>query len=491
MSLQSIRTHVWEQVRQRDLRAFARLLTAEVLSAALDLATVPLGTGPLNRCTLIWLALASALHTALDFQAVLNHTIDTIEDGPFAHNSCLNKARRAAPAGGHGIKGDPRPRDPVRISEEAFTQARQLLPWSLWTALVLVLTERFEARHASRLRYKRFRLLTLDGTCLHLKAWKKLKDYFGTSSNGKGEARHGAQARLTMLQLPGVRLPWRYELTPITEGEKTVAQRLLAHLRPDDLVLMDRGFFCYGLFQQIAGRQAYFAIRLMSSVVLRPVSRLADGTDLVDWTPTDRRWAASGLPATMRLRRIVYQYRGFRPGTLLTNVLDPEAVSREEWLAVAQVDKAGRVLKPAGLYHRRWEVETTYFELKETQGLERGLRSRTPEGIAFEVGGHVVLYLLVRWLMAEAAAEADLDPLRLSYSGALGEVRGMSESLILASTGRAERVLLPRLRDRIRSHGVPLRPDRHYPRPNDTKPKNKGKGKKQVPSKLMPDEVAA
>jgi hypothetical protein len=129
--------------------------------------------------------------------------------------------------------------------------------------------------------------------------------------------------------------------------------------------------------------------------------------------------------------------------------------------------------------------------LKETQGLERGLRSRTPEGIAFEVGGHVVLYLLVRWLMAEAAAEADLDPLRLSYSGALGEVRGMSESLILASTGRAERVLLPRLRTRIRSHGVPLRPDRHYPRPNDTKTKNKGKGKKQVPSKLMPDEVAA
>src|SRR5437764_40078 len=108
MSLQRIRTSVWEQVRQRDLRAFAGLLTADVVSAALDLATVPLGTGPLNRSTLIWLALSSALHTALDFQAVLNHTIDTIEDGPFAHNSCLNQARRAAPALGHRRKGDPR-----------------------------------------------------------------------------------------------------------------------------------------------------------------------------------------------------------------------------------------------------------------------------------------------------------------------------------------------------------------------------------------------
>jgi hypothetical protein len=38
---------------------------------------------------------------------------------------------------------------------------------------------------------------------------------------------------------------------------------------------------------------------------------------------------------------------------------------------------------------------------------------------------------------------------------------------------------------------VPLRPGRHYPRPHDTKVKNKGKGKKQIPSKLAPTEEAA
>jgi hypothetical protein len=330
----------------------------------------------------------------------------------------------------------------------------------------------------------------LDGTCLHLKGWKKLKECFGTSSNGGDKAHHGAQARLTMLQLPGARLPWRYELGPITEGEKTVAPRLLNSLRPDDLVLMDRGFFCYGLFQQIAARQAYFAIRLMGRVVLRQVERWDDGTDLVDWTPSDRRWVRAGLPATMRLRRITYQYRGFRPGALLTNVLDAEVISREEWLSVAQVDELGQVLKPAGLYHRRWEIETTYFELKETQGLERSLRSRTPEGIVFEVGGHLVLYLLVRWLIVEAAEAAGIDPLRLSYSGALREVSEMRAHLVQASARRAETVLLPRLRAKLQSHVVPLRPDRHFPRPNDTKTKNKGKGKKQVASKLAPGEVA-
>src|SRR5947209_14907009 len=97
MTFQRIRVRVWDQVRQRDLRAFAGILTADVLSAALELASVPMGTGPLNRVTLIWLAIASAMHTLLDFKAVLNHTIEQIEDGPFAHNSCLNQARRAAP----------------------------------------------------------------------------------------------------------------------------------------------------------------------------------------------------------------------------------------------------------------------------------------------------------------------------------------------------------------------------------------------------------
>jgi hypothetical protein len=158
---------------------------------------------------------------------------------------------------------------------------------------------------------------------------------------------------------------------------------------------------------------------------------------------------------------------------------------------MAVVDETGRVLSGAGLYHRRWEIETTYAELKEIQGLERSLRGRTPETIRFEVAGHILLYLLVRWRMVEAAEAVGEDPLRLSYSGALSEVRALEPSLVLASRRRACDVLVPRLLDRMTHHFVPLRPGRHYPRPHDTQVKNKGKGKRQLPSKLPPPEVAA
>jgi len=489
MSPQDIRRHVWDQLRQKDLRAFADLLPAEVVAQAARQAVIPLGRGPLHLINLVWLALASALHTAENFKAVLHHTLKLLEDGPHYSGSTLERARRTTPPPATRRPHDPRPQDPGAISEEAFAQARQLLPWSFWVALILVLTERFEARHGAHLRFGRYRLLTLDGTCLNLARWKPLRDFFGTASNGKG--RRTPQARLVMLQLPSVRLPWRYELTPISEGERTIAARLLDQVRRDDLVLMDRGFFSYGLFWQVAHREAYFAIRALKGVKFTTVRELADGTRLVDWTPSDRRWRQQGLPATMRLRVIDYQFKGFRPSTIVTSVLEADSIDRSAWIGMAVVDATGRVLSGPGLYHRRWEIETTYAELKEIQGLERSLRGRTPETIAFEVGGHLVLYLLVRWRMVEAAEAVGEDPLRLSYSGALSEVREMLPSLVLASPGRASGVLVPRLLSRMAGHFVPLRPGRHYPRPHDTQVKNKGKGKKQLPSKLEPAEVAA
>ena len=112
------------------------------------------------------------------------------------------------------------------------------------------------------------------------------------------------------------------------------------------------------------------------------------------------------------------------------------------------------------------------------------LRSRTPEGIAYEIAGHVLLYHLVRWLIVKAALAEGLDPLRVSFLNALRELVDMRQTLITASPRRVRQVLLPRLLKRIAQHLVPQRNGRHCPRPNDAKPKNKGNGRLQLPAKL-------
>lgn len=204
---------------------------------------------------------------------------------------------------------------------------------------------------------------------------------------------------------------------------------------------------------------------------------------LVEWTPSDPR-QRRGLPSSIRLRVIDYQIPGFRPSAVVTNVLDPKRISREAWVHLATKDDEGRLRLTQGLYHRRWEIETTFFELKVTQGMEGGLRSRTPQGIAYEVAGHVLLYLLVRWLIVDAAEAAGVDPLRISFKAALGELLDMLPSLIVASPRHVARVLLPRLLSRIASHLVAFRPGRRYPRPHDGKIRNKGHGKVKRSHKL-------
>lgn len=492
------RQAVWDQIRHRDFRPFAPFVTREVIEQAALRAGVALGAGPLSLFVLVWLAIACALHPSRSFAAVLTLALKLMRNDPAWDPHALLRDAAQAPSQARSRAGRPpaptRSKhdphgsgDPFRISASAFTQARRAMPWAFWVALVLILSERFEEEHPQLIRFKSFRLLALDGTALKLDRWGDLRARAGTSENGRGLPT--PQARLLLLQFPLVRLPVRFELTPYSVGERTVATTLLEAVRRDDLVLIDRGFWSYGLFRQVRQHEAHFAIRLMSGVALKTVRTLGTQDRLVRWTPSDRQWQDEGGPASMRLRVIGYQIKGFRPSAVVTSVLDPTVISRDEFVRLATVDPAGRTLD-AGLYHRRWEIETTLSELKITQGMKGSFRSRTPEGIAFEVAGHLLLSFLVRRLIVEAALAVGVAPLRLSYKGALEDVLDMGESMLKADERPARRVLWPRLLDQIGSHVIPFRPGRHYPRPNDTKVKNKGKGKKQLPSKLGAEAVA-
>ena len=471
------RSEVFREIRERDTRAFALLLTPKVFAQAAQHAGVRLGTSALNRTNLVWLGIASAWHSSRNFADVLGLTLKLLRDAGTWPASVPQPDTKSTRRSQH----DPRGSDPAQVTEEAFVKARKLMPWSFWTSLIMVLVDSFQEPHPNSVRYKKFRLLALDGTCINLDSWHGLSSHFGTAKNGS--KRGQTQARMVLLEFPSVRLPLRYELVPLAEGERTVATRLLKGLYHNDLVLIDRGSWSYGLFWQIQNQNAFFGIRLMAGVRLRTLRKLGRNDRLVEWTPADRQWKRAGLPDAIQLRVIDYQFRGFRPSALVTNVLDPKTITREEWVGIATNREVGGVLIE-GLYHRRWEIETSLRELKVLQGMEGKLRSRTPEGIAYEVAGHVVLYLLTRWLMVEAAKAHDADPLRLSFTGAQNELQDLSHALLTSSPQRVTTELLPLLLERIAGHRVASRPGRHYPRPHDTQILNKGKGKRRLPSKL-------
>ena len=93
---------------------------------------------------------------------------------------------------------------------------------------------------------------------------------------------------------------------------------------------------------------------------------------------------------------------------LITTVLDPDCPAADL----------------VGLYHQRWEIETTYCELKQTILGGRVLRARTPTGLEQEIYALLVTYQALRIAITDATlARPDIDPDRGSFSVALDAAR--------------------------------------------------------------------
>jgi Transposase DDE domain len=488
------RSRVWEQVQSRGIRSFAKFMTPSVIDEAAQMCQRRISSNPLNLMTLAWIGVAYALDGTKSFANILIVTFKILTDAPDSPLGNIDAKSEPADLPGRTgrrfakkavkkrqSKHRPQSDEPTRVTEEAFVQARARMPLEFWIALSLLLADRFAKERDDMIRWKRFRLLALDGTLVNLPRYQPLARHFGTAKGGHGG--RIPQARMVMLQFPLVRVPYRWAIGPKCQAERTMAVPLLTHLQKDDLLLMDRGFWSYGLFNRIVHQRAFFVIREIAHAHLKRVQTLGPKDTLVRYAPTDRKWRKLDLPQEMVLRRIGYQVRGFRASALITNATDPNDISYQEWVGMATKHEAGRVLDNA-IYHRRWEIETSFRELKVSQRMKH-LRGRTPGTIHYEIGSHVLLYLMVRWLMVEAALEHRQDPLRLSFTEALAELNDMAQTLVTASPQRVRDILLPRLLSRIASHRVPLRPGRHYPRPNDTKVKDLGYGRKKMPSKLI------
>jgi hypothetical protein len=467
MFIDKKRTEAYDEIYRRDRVLFAPILTPGLFFQAARRCGLPILANPLNLINLVWLAVSAARNPGLCFADLLALALKTLQDNESFPGSLLAKLLSVSDqAANKKSRHDPRKGPAEPVSEEAFAKARQRMPSAFWVALFFLLAAQFQLLYADVVRWRRFRLIAIDGTEIVLPDWPALRAHFGTASNSGGS--HGAQARLVLLQFPQARLPYAYVLAPRQQGENSMARQLLQGLQPLDLILLDAGFLCYGLLWQIERQTAFFCLRLKKRLNLSVIKELSKDTGvndvLVVWTPKDSRgnWRKEKLPRSIILRLLTYHAKGFRPLRLLTNVLNEQEVPYEQWWGLS-VSQEGEVLSK-GIYNIRWEIETTYLELKVQQQMQGGLRSRTPGGIYYEVAGHILFYLLLRWLLVEAAVAAKVSPLRLGFTAALRELNEQWPSAVTASATWLQQTLRPRLLQRLASHQVEERPSRTAPR---------------------------
>jgi hypothetical protein len=259
--------------------------------------------------------------------------------------------------------------------------------------------------------YRGFRLMGLDGTVYDVPDSAANAAAFRRPSAGpRGDGAFPQIRKLSLVEL-GTHVELAFVVRSSAHGEPSMVGGLLRHLTPEMLVLWDRGFFSYALWQQLTARDVKVLARVKSRQILKPIRNLADGSYLakIYRTPSDRQQDRGGVVVRV-IRYTLDDVQRVGHGevhVLITNLLDEDRYPAQELII---------------LYHERWEQELVYDEQKTHQDPRRPtkpahLRSETPAGVIQEVYALALGHFVTRALMFEAAGTVGLDPDRLSFLG--------------------------------------------------------------------------
>src|SRR5262245_40800082 len=248
-------------------------------------------------------------------------------------------------------------------------------------------------------------------------------------------------------------------------GETALCHSLHEDLQPDDILLADR---YYGSFWEIAlarQRGADMVCRLhpRRRVDFRRGRRLGRADHVVPWTkPARPAWmdeaSYAALPATLEVREVRVRVwpPGFRTRVLVvvTTLGDAAAFPRED---------------VAILYRIRWLAELDLRALKQTLQMDV-LRCQSPELVRKEVWAHLLAYNLVRGLMVQAAHEAQVLAVQLSFQGAV-QTGSAFGAVLWTAAAKELQELCRRVRAAVASHRVGDRRNRAEPRRRKRRPK--------------------
>ena len=239
---------------------------------------------------------------------------------------------------------------------------------------------------------------------------------FGRPTGGRGDGAFPQVRKLSLVEL-GSRAELAFVVKPCRRNEAVTAWGLRRHLRPGMLVLADREFFGFALWQAYSGRGVQLLWRVRSNITLTPLEVLSDGSYLarIYPEPRDRRRDRRG----QIVRVITYtlddpQRVGHgQPHVLMTTLLDAEAHPAIDLILA---------------YHERWEQETMFDEQKTHHdpvrpGKPTQLRSGTPAGVVQELIALSLGHYVTQALRVAAAKAEGIDPDRISFMGTLRVLR--------------------------------------------------------------------
>jgi hypothetical protein len=358
---------------------------------------------------------------------------------------------------------DGHPESPV--SPGAFTRARAKLRPSAYVELnteVLLPMVYRRASGGDLRRWQGHRVLGIDSSLIRLPATASLAKVFGwvecANQTGKSSVRY-PQARISVLYDVLNHLGWDARLEPHTVAETQLAHDHLAHAKPGDLILCDRGYAGLFWFISLRALGMEFVVRC-SQGSFKPVQELFGRNEagvscevvLQAQGDVKRELRAAGLPTELRVRLVTVRLNTGELEVLATSLLDPVRYPTETF---------------AEVYHWRWGIETYYGRLKGRLELEHW-SGQTEVAIRQDFQAAVFLSNLETVVCGSAEQELAQTTAHREQAAQLNRavcLHTIKNQIIELLAGRQPvKKVLARLLPLFKANPVSVRPQRKVPR---------------------------
>ncbi|MDK1104273.1 MAG: IS4 family transposase, partial [Actinomycetota bacterium] len=219
--------------------------------------------------------------------------------------------------------------DPQELpSRSAIFQARDRLGYGPLQALFTRVATPIATRDTPGAWLAGRRLVAVDGMCFDVADTPGNTEWFGRPGVNKGERSAFPQARVVALAECSTHAIFDAVVGPYSSGENTLAGELMDRLEPGMLLLADRGFCGFPLWQRAAATGADLLWRARSNMKPRHTQTLDDGSWLGELRPSGN----AGRDAEPLVIRVIdYTIDDGRDNDetyrLFTTITDPDQAS--------------------------------------------------------------------------------------------------------------------------------------------------------------------
>jgi len=342
----------------------------------------------------------------------------------------------------------------------AYCQSRKLIPLELLRRIYTHIAQKTWCQTPLQTLLAGRRIKALDGTSVRLADTSANQKEFPQSTSQKAGTGFPLM-KIAALFCIGSGAVLAHATGSLWTSEISLAAQLLSSLKPQDVLIADRGFCNYALAALLGKNRVDLIARVPTTVRkidFRQGKRLGNKDALFAWNKPKARckWLPLdqwlGLPQTLTVRVLSVRVRlpGIRAReiTLMTTLLDPVLYPAK---AIAEA------------YRLRWRQEMCFDDLKTTLGMAH-LKSLSPEMARKELSMFLIAHNVLRCLMAEAAAQTQIQIERISFKGTLDGLRQCSIAMALARSKTARKALWQHFLSGLRDNSVPDRPGRSEPR---------------------------